>query len=79
VGVLVFKNLIRSYIALAMATKGRLPPTALWNPPAHPRITLSPQVKNCYERKRDEIPPCKSIAFCGIHATHYSATFYFRV
>ena len=37
---------IRGYIALAMATKGRLPPTALWNPTAHPRITLFPQVKN---------------------------------
>ena len=31
---------IRGFIALAMATKGRLPPTALWNPTAHPRITL---------------------------------------
>jgi len=31
---------IRGSIALAMATKGRLPPTALWNPTAHPRISL---------------------------------------
>ncbi|ATC94737.1 hypothetical protein PTUN_a2222 [Pseudoalteromonas tunicata] len=40
------KTSIRGFIALAMATKGRLPPTALWNPTAHPRITLCPQVKN---------------------------------
>jgi hypothetical protein len=33
------KTSIRGFIALAMATKGRLPPTALWNPTARPRIT----------------------------------------
>ena len=43
---------IRGFIALAMATKERLPPTSLWTLSAHPRITLCPQVKNWYERKR---------------------------
>jgi len=30
---------IRGFIALAMATKERLPPTSLWTLSAHPRIT----------------------------------------
>jgi hypothetical protein len=38
------KTSIRGFIALAMATKGRLPPTALWNPTARPRITLDLQL-----------------------------------